>query len=75
MSAGRHRAKAVFALIDTAWRRFQLLYHLIDALNSESELSSFAFNRSITLLTERPAKKIEHYSVKGQGILRARVAC
>ena len=55
-------------------RRFQLLYHPIDALNSGSELSSFAFNRNITLLTKRPAK-IGQYSVNGQGILRARVAC
>ena len=38
------------------------------------ELSSFAFNRSIALLTESPAKK-EQYSVEGQGNLRARVAC
>ena len=56
MSAGRRCAKVVFALIDTVWRRLQLFYHPIDALNSGLELNSFAFNRSIPLLTERLAK-------------------
>ena len=44
MSAGRRCAKVVFACIETAWKRFQLLYHPTYALNSEVALSSFAFN-------------------------------
>ena len=56
MSAGRRCTKVVFALIETAWQRFQLLYHPTDALNSGLALSSFACNWSIMLLTESPAK-------------------
>ena len=54
MSAGRRCAKVLFALMETAWQRFQSLYHPTDTLNSGSVLSSFAFNWSIMLLTESP---------------------
>ena len=54
MSAGRRCAKVVLLLMEIAWRRFHFVYHPGDALNSGSELSSFAFSWIMMLFTVRP---------------------
>lgn len=48
-------AKVVLLLMEIAWQRLHFVYHPGDALNSGSELSSFAFSWIMRLFTVRPA--------------------